>query len=231
MNETNGKLIMAKSEQTKAKIIDVFLGLTNEKKWDKISVKELCAAMGITRGTFYQYYNDIYDLMEQIEDALIADLNHRYQLLPLKSPSGLFPPELFDSKYDYSPPQELFVWFDFCQNHQKAVSSLLDSKYGDAYFVKKLKVILDQHINHIMDYDGMPRDGLREHFTKIFIELHFMAARTWLESKEEDFLSIREIINLLNTMRVGAGFLSNKQVTSPEFEKKMKFPADREVMR
>ncbi len=70
----------------------------------------------------------------------------------------------------------------------------------------------------------MPRDGLREHFTKIFIELHFMAARTWLESKEEDFLSIREIINLLNTMRVGAGFLSNKQMTSPDFEEKMKFP-------
>lgn len=229
MKELNKKQRLAKSEQTKLRIIDVFLELIHEKKWDKITVKELCFATEITRGTFYQYFNDIYDLMEQIEDTLITDLNRRYQLLPPKRP-GLFPPELFETKYNYAPPQELFVWFDFCQDQPKAVSALLDSRNGDGYFVKKLKGILNEQINHIMNYDGMPRDSLREHFTKIFIELHFMAARTWLDSKEEDFLSVREIINLLNTMRVGAGFLSNKQMTSPDFEEKMKFPADREDM-
>ncbi len=146
MNDTNDKLRMAKSEQTKAKMINVFLELMNEKKWDKISVKELCAAMGITRGTFYQYYNDIYDLMEQIEDSLIADLNHRYQLLPLKSPAVCFLRNYLILNMTIPRLRSCLSGFDFCQNHQKAVSSLLDSKYGDPYFVKKLKVILDQHI-------------------------------------------------------------------------------------
>ena len=62
-NFTAGKT--AKSEQTRKRIVHTFLSLIEEKKWDKITVKELCARSEITRGTFYQYYSDIYELMEQ----------------------------------------------------------------------------------------------------------------------------------------------------------------------
>ena len=64
----------AKSEQTRKRIIHTFLSLIDEKKWDKITVKELCARSEITRGTFYQYYSDIYELMEQIQESLLSDI-------------------------------------------------------------------------------------------------------------------------------------------------------------
>lgn len=215
----SGKI--AKSEQTNEKIISTYLNLIHSKQWDKISVKELCDCANIARGTFYLYFNDIYDLMEQIETALLEDIRRRYAKLPKKLPAS-FPPELFEDKFDYAPPESLLTWFDFCKAHKKKIVVLLDPKNGDTYFVKKLKVILNEEINRMMDEDGMPHDWLRSHFTKIFVELHFLSVRTWLESKDDNFLSVNEIINLLNTMRVGANYLTYKKLSSPDFDAKMK---------
>ncbi|MNO00570.1 hypothetical protein D3C81_2204900 [compost metagenome] len=75
-----------------------------------------------------------------------------------------------------------------------------------------------------MDEDGMPHDALRSHFVKILLELHFLSVCTWLEAEEGDFLSIKEIINLLNTMRVGANYLTYKRLVSSDFDTKMEIP-------
>jgi AcrR family transcriptional regulator len=220
--------ILPKSEHTNEKIINTYLKLIHVKKWDKISVKELCNSANIARGTFYLYFNDIYDLMEQIETTLLDDIRHRYALLPKKSYDA-FSPELFEDKFDYAPPKPLLIWFEFCKMHKRAMVVLLDPKRGDTYFVKKLKVILIEHINRMMDEDGMPHDWLRSHFIKVFVELHFLSARTWLDSEDENILSVHEIINLLNTMRVGANYLNYKKLTSPDFDMKMNIPEEEQI--
>lgn len=214
-----------KSEQTKENIVNAYLDLIPTKKWDKISVKELCAKANITRGTFYQYYSDIYDLMEQIETTLLDDLNRRYKEASKYVQPG-YSIEMFEEKFDYTPPQPLKAWFKFCKKYKKEISVLLDPKNGDTYFVKKLKTILAQYINLMMDHDNHPHDQLREHFTKLFIEMHFLAARSWLDSNTEDFLSITEIINLLNTTRVGACYLHYRRTITPDFDIKMQIPED-----
>ena len=53
-----------------------------------------------------------------------------------------------------------------------------------------------------------------ENTSQRFLELHFLAARTWLESSEDNFLPVESIINLLNTMRVGANYLSYRRLVS-----------------
>jgi hypothetical protein len=78
----------------------------------------------------------------------------------------------------------------------------------------------------MMNDDGIPEDALRSHFTKLFTEMHFLAARSWLESDSENFLSTTEIINLLNTMRVGANYLHYRQFTMPDFDNKMNIAED-----
>lgn len=215
---------ISKSEQTNEKIISTYLDLMHTKQWDKISVKELCDQANIARGTFYLYFNDIYDLMEKIENTLLDDIRSRYANLP-KRFSSSFSPEMFENKFDYAPPKPLLAWFNFCKKYKKEIVVLLDPNHGDTYFVKKLKVILNEEINNMMDGDGMPHDWMRNHFTKIFVELHFLSARTWLESGDDNFLSINEIINLLNTMRVGANYLTYKRLSSPtDFDIKMQLP-------
>lgn len=214
-----------RSTQTKEKIINVYLDLIPTKKWDKITVKEICSCADITRGTFYQYYSDIYDLMEQIETPLLEDITRRYhKISERKNPA--YSIKMFESKFDYAPPQILKVWFKFCKKYKKEISVLLDPKNGDTYFVKKLKVILVQYINQMMNDDGIPQDALRSHFTRLFTEMHLLAARSWLESDPDNFLSTTDIINLLNTMRVGANYLHYRQATTPDFDNKMYIPED-----
>lgn len=213
----------SKAAQTRERIISAYLDLIPEKKWDKISVKDLCAKSDITRGTFYQYFNDIYDLMQHIQDTLIQELIQMYGAIPHKHPSVPMTSQIFEEKFNCMPPDELLCWFEFCKKNKKPMAVLLDPKNGDSYFVKKIKALIKDQINEMMDRDGMPHDGLRDHFLKIFIELHFLSARTWLDAKDGEFLSVNEIINLLNTMRVGANYLHYKQATVRDFNVPVKY--------
>lgn len=212
----------SKSEQTRKRIEQTYLNLIYEKKWDRITVKELCLRANITRGTFYQYYGDIYELMEQIQDSILQEISKGYKELSGQQ-GAAFRMDDFIEKYDCTPPPQLLFWFDFCKSHKTAMEVLLDPHNGDPYFVKKLKNILHEFIEAMMDHDGMPGDELRAFFVKIFTEMHFLSARLWLESEGEDFLSSNEVVNLLNTMRVGAGYQTYKRLTSEEFEEKIHF--------
>lgn len=203
---TNHKLL--KSEQTKSRIMDVYLNLMSKKKWDKISVKEICSQAAITRGTFYQYFNDIYDLMEQIQEPLLEKIKKSYKQLAYDR-EIFSTTELVEEKFNYSPPKTLTFWFDFCKLNKKEFHVLLGPN-GDSYFITKLKNILSEQINDMMDHDYMPHDELRTHFTKAFLELHFLVARTWLDSGDDNFLSTEEIITILNTMRIGAKTLAHQ---------------------
>lgn len=49
--------------------------LMREKPISRITVKELCEGAEINRATFYAHYRDQYDLLEQTERELIADVN------------------------------------------------------------------------------------------------------------------------------------------------------------
>lgn len=59
---------------TRTMIRKAFLELLREKPIQSISIKELCAQAGINRGTFYTHYEDIYDLLHQIEADMVADV-------------------------------------------------------------------------------------------------------------------------------------------------------------
>lgn len=60
---------------TRTVIQESFLELLKEKPLNKITVKELCTAAGIHRGTFYKHYQDCYDLMEKIEEQALDELD------------------------------------------------------------------------------------------------------------------------------------------------------------
>lgn len=197
-----------KSANTKRHIVTSFLCLMEEKPWEKISVIEICRKADITRGTFYQYFGDIYDLIEQLEHNLLTDLGERFSKIP-KNNGSHCRIEDFLTRYNYAPPASFTIWFEFCRDHRDAMMMLLDRRNGDPYFVKKLKAILKESIENVMEDDGAANDDLRAHFLNVFMELHILSAQTWLSSTDEDeYLSVDDIVNLLNTMRVGSGYLS-----------------------
>ncbi len=60
---------------TRKKLIDSFWELYKEKSIDKISVGEITALSGNNRSTFYHYFKDVYELLEQSEEEILADAN------------------------------------------------------------------------------------------------------------------------------------------------------------
>lgn len=59
---------------TKMLIRRAFTDLLRQKPIQSITVKSLCDAAGINRGTFYAHYDDIYDLLHKVESEMMQDL-------------------------------------------------------------------------------------------------------------------------------------------------------------
>ena len=63
-----------RTRRTKKLLTEAFIELLTQKKVTEISIKELCEMADINRGTFYLHYADIYDLKQQLEDEIMAQL-------------------------------------------------------------------------------------------------------------------------------------------------------------
>ena len=56
---------------TKQKLLDSFWKLYSKKSIDKITIGQIVTDAGYNRSTFYEYFTDIYDVLNQLEDSLI----------------------------------------------------------------------------------------------------------------------------------------------------------------
>lgn len=69
---------------TRKVIKEALLELLNEKKFDKISVSQLCQQAEITRTTFYSHYNNISEVLDSLlDDALEIASEHTSADAPL----------------------------------------------------------------------------------------------------------------------------------------------------
>jgi AcrR family transcriptional regulator len=109
------------TEKTKQNLIEAFWALYENKRIEKITVKEITTKAGYNRSTFYEYFLDVYDVLEQIENRLIIKLQE-----PLR----------FVSDADSPLPLEIFI--KMYEEHSKYLVVLLGDR-GDPSFQSKLK--------------------------------------------------------------------------------------------
>lgn len=64
----------ALTEATRRALRSAFWSLYQEKPLDQITVKQITDLAGYNRSTFYQYYQDIYDVLEQIESQVLQSM-------------------------------------------------------------------------------------------------------------------------------------------------------------
>lgn len=99
--------------------------LLARKPIQSISVKELCAEAGINRGTFYAHYQDLYDLMRQMETEMLEDFQQA--LLPLL--------EEGDEK---SSPLRITTGIFECIRNNADLCTVTLGPYGDKEFAARL---------------------------------------------------------------------------------------------
>lgn len=77
---------------TKLAIRESFIELLQTHPIQKITVKMICTAADINRSTFYAHYDNQYDLLDQIEKEVIADIKeHVFSIRFLKDSERVVP--------------------------------------------------------------------------------------------------------------------------------------------
>lgn len=124
-------------KDTKKLIFDTFIALLSTKSFDKISVKDIVEACDINRNTFYYYYSDIYDLLEEV---FMKELN-----------------VLLDAHKEGRSWVEAFMKIaNVAHEHKKVISNICASRsfdYLENYMYRACKIIV---VEIVRDYaEGM----------------------------------------------------------------------------
>jgi len=124
--------------QTKQNLTDAFWKLYCVKRIDKITVREITATAGYNRGTFYEYFTDVYDVLEQIEVSLLPSVT---ELPPL------------NISLTETPPLPIDDFIKMYEIHNKYYIVLLGDN-GDPSFQSKLKNSVKPNLKQLLIAQG-----------------------------------------------------------------------------
>lgn len=186
-NKTEKK-IDGRVRRTKKLLKEGLTELITEKSIKKITVRELSDLVEINRGTFYLHYNDIYDLVEQIENELFEE----------------FEAIIFNYSAKDISNDAYSIFSDAChflEDNRKICSALLGDN-GDINFVMKLrKVISDKCFNDFSHlYDVKSYQDVYGYIYSYFESGAVGIIRYWLNDNTIDRKSPEEIARMLETL-------------------------------
>ena len=114
-----------RAQLTTACIRQAFTMLLEEKPIQRISVTELCRKAGVNRSTFYAHYQDIYDLLDKIEEEMLEELT-----------KALAP--LLDSQSGELSPLQITTGIYQCLRDNADVYTIALGEHGDRDFALRL---------------------------------------------------------------------------------------------
>ncbi|MGO0155146.1 TetR/AcrR family transcriptional regulator [Leuconostoc mesenteroides] len=148
-----------KNRLTQQRIMDAFVQLVSEKGFNNLTVSNITRTAKLSRGTFYIYYLDKYDVLEKIETYLLTNMEKLMQINIDKTISWL--DDVDNNKLSaeldtYSPYRSFIQSFDFLDKNRFTLKTLL-SQNGDSQFVYKLRHLIDEQIDS--HYKNIFKDG------------------------------------------------------------------------
>ncbi|MGM9608525.1 MAG: TetR/AcrR family transcriptional regulator [Oscillospiraceae bacterium] len=144
---------------------------------NRITVQEIIANADVSRGTFYSYFNDIFDLMEAVENELLEQMG----------PCSYDPSDPVNDAFpDHFPTFACVRWFEYCAAHRDALLALLGPT-GDPYFAYKLERQVRDNIDEHM-FQGMeiphPRDDRCLYHREASVQVFIGLMKYWLQQPE-----------------------------------------------
>ncbi len=183
---------------TRQNIMDAFWDIYCEKRIEKITVKEIMEKAGYNRGTFYKYFLDAYDVLNQIEDSLLPELSE-------------MPPLVMDSNFDTHP---IDAFIKLYSGSSKYYTVLLGN-HGDPSFAGKIKNGIKSKI--IEQLDSEMQNVPEIDYTLEYMLSAMIGILTYWFLNEEN-LEKEKLISLIYTLMNSDGIrklsekIGNKQV-------------------
>ena len=151
-----------RSQYTRTALRRALLTLMLEKPVNRITVKELCAAADVNRGTFYAHYASPEQLLSQVENEFYLDL-----LTEVAS---------FQQADDV---ERIFTKAIYALRERRELASVLFGPNGDREFLNR--VIRVAHDMCIVQWSGISPDAPREALETLYTFIAHGVARTLQE--------------------------------------------------
>ena len=182
---------------TKMLIRKALMELLSKKPIQSISIKELCETAAINRGTFYKHYTDIYDLLHQIEEEMLADFKSALEPL-LSSDAGRLTPVAITT--------EVFR----CLKDNADLCTVTLSDYGDkAFALKLIHLGREKCVQAYSHYFSSATPKQIEFFYAFVSAGCIGLLQKWLDEGMSS--SVEEVAEMSeNMMMYGIGFLQQK---------------------
>lgn len=171
--------------RTKSLLINALLSLLEIKNYKDITVKELCDVADINRGTFYLHYRDIYDMLEQIEQDILAQFE---ELISVHAPID----------FNANPNPLIYDIFQFIADNHSLYTTLL-GKNGDISFLLKIKKLFRDRLMNLYASNLPEKSQIRFDYFYNFIAAGLIGLiESWLLSDSPE--SPEKIAALANDM-------------------------------
>ena len=165
--------------QTRENLLQAFWSLYRQKKIEHITIKDITTKAGYNRSTFYEYFVDIYDVLNQLEDSLLGDLKEK----------------VLDSLEDGLNQDVIQKLADMYESKGEYLGILLGES-GDPNFAKKIKTVLR---SALMNVFGLPENDMRASYIFEFGMSGIIGTIThWYHSNKS--LPSPEIVRLIRSM-------------------------------
>ncbi|GGG54359.1 TetR/AcrR family transcriptional regulator [Paenibacillus radicis (ex Gao et al. 2016)] len=168
------------TNRTKKRIEEAFFKIAEEKGLDAVNVRSLSLEAGISRGTFYLHYLDVYDLMDKLEEEIISGL----EALPVqqKSEQLIYKAEEAEGQ----PFPSIVQFFRYIDEHHRFFKLWLHhdhSKFGNK-LSQWLQTRIDEKMPQRRPDTGaaaVPTDFMMTYFHGAFFDV----IRHWLDTNRE----------------------------------------------
>ena len=173
------------TEQTRQNLIDAFWGIYCTNRIDKITIMDITTKVGYNRGTFYEYFKDVYDVLEYIENSLFSEMN---EFPPIEYPLA-------------SSPLPIDGFIKLYETHSKYFIVLLGDN-GDPSFLNKLKSTTKPKLKQILVAQGATDDFELDYTIEYTLSAMIGILSYWF--KNEDTPPTERLLSLMyDIMRDG----------------------------
>jgi AcrR family transcriptional regulator len=124
-----------KTAQTRAKLMSAFWELYKSKSITKITVRDITDKAGLYRSTFYLYFTDVYDVLEQLENDVVQSWEN----------------EIVQQVKSYTFEELIDAIATFYEVKGEYVSVLLDTS-GNPRILQKFRDALKPRVREILTF-------------------------------------------------------------------------------
>lgn len=172
---------------TKEKLTNAFWTLYEQKPYEQITVREITELAGYNRSTFYTYFKDVYDVLEQTEIELC---------------------QLLDAEYEHSKdicqPDQLLESIRFIggfleKNHKRL--ALLLGENGDVKFAHRMMQQMRERMRARLSEVTSRDDAIFEYVVEYLMNAHVGLTMRWFQNGCD--ISFEQMVDLIYRLTSG----------------------------